>query len=81
MLVGVVRVVLVPQLNGAGTYTVLVIGSKARLFNYNSSYDLTVTPATVVGTTPIVGIAGPIDNFLNTEGCTITIAAKYHKQP
>jgi len=69
------------QMNGAGTYKGQMIGSKARLFNYNSSYDFTVTPATVVATTPIVGIVGTIDNFLNNAGCTVTIAAKYHLQP
>ena len=70
----------VPQMQGAGNYKGTVIGNKAKVFNYNATYNFTVTPATVAGNTKIVTVSGTINNIFKHNGCNVTFDAKYAKR-
>jgi hypothetical protein len=53
-----------------------------KAFTYGGgTYNLTITPAKIVATTPYVTITGTINNFLNTAGCNIGIKGTYVKEP
>ena len=71
----------VAQMNGAGNYKATVIGNKAKVFSYNSTYNFTVTPGVVAGNNQIVTISnGLINDIFNVAGCNITFDAKYHRR-
>ena len=67
----------VHQMNGSGNYTGFVINSRAGFAQYTGTYNLALSPATVIAATPSVTIDGTITNFLNTAGCTVTFEGAY----
>jgi hypothetical protein len=70
------------QMHGSGKYAATVINHRAKAFTYGGgTYNLTITPARIVATTPYVTITGTINNFLNTAGCNIGIKGTYVKEP
>lgn len=71
----------VHQMHGAGNYTAYGVNSRAKGFTYTGgTYSLTVTPASIVASTPIVNITGTLNNYFNTTGCNITFKAVYVKR-
>jgi len=42
---------------------------------------LTITPATITATTPVVQISGTLGNFFNVSGCTAAVTAVLARQP
>lgn len=70
----------VPQMHGAGNYTAHLINGRAKYISYQGTYKLTVTPAAISATSPIVRINGKLNRWLNTPGCNVTFKAIYVKR-
>lgn len=71
----------VHQMHGTGNYTGYGVNSRAKGFTYTGgTYTLTITPATIVASTPIVNITGTIKNVFNTAGCNVTFKGVYVKR-
>lgn len=67
----------VHQMHGAGNYEGFGVNTRAKFFDYTGTYSFTVTPATIVASTPVVTITGKIDNYLDVAGCNITFTGVY----
>jgi hypothetical protein len=66
-----------PQMEGPTTYDGQAITGRAKNVKYNGTSSLAITPFPVKANTATVTIAGTIDNYLSTKGCTITISGVY----
>jgi len=64
----------------SGKYVGDLLGGVATYGHYTGGrYDFTITPATIVPTTPQVTIKGKITKFRNTSGCTLTFKGSFFK--
>jgi hypothetical protein len=70
----------VPQMRGSGNYTGYRINSKAKFNSYNSTYNFTVRPATIVAMTRRVTIDGTINDYFNHAGCNVKFKAVFVKR-
>jgi hypothetical protein len=69
------------QMHGAGNYTGYGVNSRAKGFSYTGgTYSLTVSPASIVASTPIINITGTLNNYFNTAGCSVTFKGVYVKR-
>ncbi len=67
----------VHQMHGAGNFEGFAANSRAKFFDYTGTYSLTVTPATVVASTPVVTITGKITNWFDVPGCNVSFTGVY----
>ena len=67
----------VHQMHGSGNYTAFNVNSRARFVTYTGTYSFTVSPASIIASTPVVTINGNINSFGNVPGCTVTFKGVY----
>jgi hypothetical protein len=69
-----------PQMHGAGNMEIYYIASHANFLNLVGLFNLKITPATVVPTTPVVQITGSITNYGGYEGCKVSFTGIYSRR-
>lgn len=69
------------QMHGAGSYAATAINGRAKTFTFSSTYNLVITPTTVIASTPSVTIKGAINNFFGATGCTVNVAGGFGRRP
>jgi len=67
----------VHQMHGSGNYDGFAVDGRALFFDYTGTYSLTITPAAIVASTPVVTITGKINNYFDTAGCNVTFEGVY----
>lgn len=67
----------VHQMHGAGNFGGYAVNSRAKFFDYTGTYSLTVTPAAIVASTPVVTITGRITNWFDVPGCNVSFTGVY----
>lgn len=65
------------QMHGSGSDDIFGVNGRAKFFEGTGTYSLTITPAVVVASTPIVTISGKINNFFDVAGCNVTFKGVY----
>ncbi|HVV62412.1 MAG TPA: hypothetical protein VHD14_11720 [Pseudolabrys sp.] len=68
------------QMHGAGNFTAYGVNGRGKGFKYNGAYALTVTPATIVVSTPVINVQGTLKNVFNTPGCNVSFRGVYVKR-
>ena len=70
----------VHQMHGAGNDDILGVDGRAKFIDGTGTYSLTISPAAVVATTPVVTITGKVNNFFDVVGCDVTFTGVYAKR-
>ncbi len=65
------------QMHGSGSDDIFGVNGRAKFFEGTGTYSLTVTPAVIVASTPVVTISGKINNFFDVAGCDVTFKGVY----
>lgn len=68
-------------LRGAASASETDLGSRATVGTAPTSVVLSITPAKIVASTPVVQIAGKINNFFNLAGCTTQVVGALGRRP
>lgn len=67
----------VHQMHGSGNFEGFAANSRAKFYDYTGTYSLTVTPAAIVASTPVVTITGKITNWFDVPGCNVSFTGVY----
>jgi hypothetical protein len=67
----------VKQMHGTGNYDGFAVNSRAKFFDYTGQYSFTVSPATIIASTPSITITGTIKNYIDVPGCNVTFKGVY----
>lgn len=68
------------QMHGAGNDDIFGVNGRAKFFEGTGTYSLTISPAAVVVTTPVITVTGKINNFFDVVGCDVTFTGVYAKR-
>ncbi|MGH7047229.1 MAG: hypothetical protein ACREE2_12680 [Stellaceae bacterium] len=68
------------QMHGSGSDEIFGVDGRAKFFEGTGTYFLSISPAAITASTPVVTITGKISNFLNTPGCDVTFTGVYAKR-
>lgn len=70
----------VHQMHGSGTVEGYGVSSKGEFYDFTGTYSLTISPAAITASTPVVTISGKIANLGNSPGCIVTFTGVYGKR-
>jgi hypothetical protein len=65
------------QMHGSGKYEGYGVNRRAEFYDFGGTFNLTVSPAAVIASTPVVTITGTITNYGNNAGCDVTFKGVY----
>lgn len=70
----------VHQMHGAGSLEGYGVSSKGEFYEFTGTYSLTISPAEITASTPVITISGKIANLGNNPGCIVTFTGVYGKR-